>query len=120
MDQKSIQKGIGKRIQKRNDFSLVLEGFGGGPCRGNPCAEIFRPPKTLKSKVQVQVQVQGQVHVQVQVQVQVRGQLDKITHTRRRAERGGGYMMACRGSPPPARGIVSIQGGWGGAKTAQI
>ena len=36
------------------DFSLVLEGLGGAPKAraraGHPEAEIFRPPKTLKSK----------------------------------------------------------------------
>ena len=46
--------------------------------------------ENLKIKEKHQTQNQVQVHVQVQVQVQ--GQVDKITHTRRRAKRGGGYL----------------------------
>ena len=46
MDQKSIQKSMGKSMQKKIEFSMVLEFFGGGaPCPGHLRAGIVRPPK---------------------------------------------------------------------------
>ena len=43
MDQKSIQKSMGKII----DFSMVLEGsWGVSPCRGHLRGWIARPPKS--------------------------------------------------------------------------
>ena len=45
MDQKSIQKSMGKSMQKKIEFSMVLEFFGGGgPPRGHPEAGSVRPP----------------------------------------------------------------------------
>ena len=86
-----FKKAWEKPWKKKSIFQCL--GGGVSPRACHPHGSMFRPPKTLKSKVQVQVQVQVQVHVQVQVQVQ--GQLAKITHTRRRAERGGGSNVRC-------------------------
>ena len=41
-------KKHGKKHAKKDQFFNALGG--GAPCRGHPGAEIFRPPKTLKSK----------------------------------------------------------------------
>ena len=47
MDQKSIQKSMGKSMQKKIEFSMVLEFFRGvSPRPGHPGAEIDRPPKS--------------------------------------------------------------------------
>ena len=87
MDQKSIQKGIGKRIQKRNDFWLVLEFFGGGAPRArHPVAGIVRPPKRPNTTGTGQMGLGKGKGLGKDT-----GQVDRMTHSRRRAKRGGGY-----------------------------
>ena len=87
MDQKSIQKGIGKRIQKRNHFSMVLEFFWGGvPRAGHPDGWIVRPPKRPNTTGTGQMGLGKGKGLGKDT-----GQVDRMTHSRRRAKRGGGH-----------------------------
>ena len=97
MDQKSIQKGIGKRIQKRNDFSMVLEIFlGGVPRTRRPGAGIVRPPKDQtplelgKCLGLGKGKGLGTGKHKHKGMGKDTGQVDRMTHSRRRAKRGGG------------------------------
>ena len=98
MDQKSIQKGIGKRIQKRNDFSMVLGIFlGGVPRTRRPGAGIVRPPKDQtplelgKCLGLGKGKGLGTGKHKHKGMGKDTGQVDRMTHSRRRAKRGGGY-----------------------------
>ena len=104
MDQKSIQKGIGKRIQKRNDFSMVLEIFlGGVPRTGYGGGWIVRPPKDQtplelgKCLGLGKGKGLGTGKHKHKGMGKDTGQVDRMTHSRRRAKRGGGYTLGYSG-----------------------